>query len=355
MSQRAVAHINLNALAHNLSVIKRHAPHSKILSMVKADAYGHGIATCLSAFEQSDAFGVACLDEARYLRSLNSSKPIVLMEGCLNTADLEWCIAHHVAPVLHHADHLPLFSKIKKTTRVWIEIDTGMHRLGFLPEQVSGLLTWLQDNPHIQVECWFSHFSDADSHFNDKSQLQFQRFESVCGPLNAPKSFAQSAATVHFPHTHFQWVRPGLIQYGVCPLTENGADWGLQPVMTLTAPLVATRRIEAGESVGYASTWRAAKETILGTIAIGYGDGYPWRIAPGTPVLLNGHRVYVVGRVSMDFITVDLSDCPPVSIGATATLWGPDLPLETIAAQAHTIPYVLLAGLTQRVKKSAYT
>ncbi len=353
MFRRVCAHINLEAITHNLGVVKSCAPKSKVLSIVKANAYGHGLNVCLPAFEaHSDALGVACLEEAAELRALGAKKPIVCMEGCASKAAVDWCQKNHVQPVVHRLAQLAL---LESPMVIWIEVDTGLHRLGLLPEEVSEALKWLKKNPHITVMCWFSHFSDAESELNSKSRIQMARFEEACGDIVGDKGLAQSMATLHLPKTHYQWVRPGLMLYGVSPVVgKTGADFGLKPVMTLTAPLIAKRSLRAQESVGYGSTWVTDERgATIGTVAMGYGDGYPWRISPNTLVEIGGKKVPIVGRISMDSMMIDLTAYPEVALDSQVTLWGPSLPVEILAEQSGVIPYVLLTALTWRVRREA--
>jgi alanine racemase len=332
-------------------MVKSCAPKAKILSIMKADAYGHGAAVCLPPLEtHSDALGVACLEEAEELRALGATKPIVLMEGCFSKAAVDWCGKNNIQPVVHRVEQLAF---LEAPMAIWIEVDTGLHRLGLLPEEVKDALKWLKKNPQITVICWFSHFSDAEAELNSKSRIQMARFEEACGGIVGDKGLAQSTATLHLPQTHYQWVRPGLMLYGVSPLAgKTGADFGLKPVMTLTAPLIAKRSLKAQESVGYGSTWVTGEAgATIGTVAMGYGDGYPWRITPNTLVEIEGKKVPIVGRVSMDSMMIDLTAYPEVALGSQATLWGPSLPVEILAEQLGVIPYVLVTGLTKRVKR----
>ena len=356
---QAVAEISLSALAHNLSVVRRHAPKAQILAMVKANAYGHGVEQCLGALADVDALGVAAIDEAQHLRELGWQKPIVVMEGCFSIEEWQYCEKAQVSPVLHHQAQLDslIEANLSEPLTIWVEVDTGMHRLGFLPEEIPTLIECLRKVPHIQIGCWFSHFSDAGLTLSEKTKRQILNFQCIDDLPPFVKSLASSASVLGVPESHHGWIRPGLMLYGVSPIGDHtAADFGLKPAMCLKARVIAKRYVPASECVGYSSTWVAPEGGAwVATVSIGYGDGYPWRSVMRSMVEIHGKALPVIGRVSMDSLAVDISVChESVLVADEVVLWGsPTLPVETIAKQVETIPYVLLSSLTERVVRSS--
>lgn len=355
----ATSLINRQALLTNYQTIKKLSPNSKVLAVLKANAYGHGlalIAKTLTASElPADAFGVARLDEALQLRAAGVVQPIVLLEGFFDNQDIEILAVNNLQTVVHNEQQLDglLTAKLDKPLKVWLKIDTGMHRLGVMPEQFFDFYQQLLDCPNVQDDIVvMSHLACADDVFNDFTHQQLHGFNQLTSNLKAAKSIANSAGICAWPQSHLDWVRPGVMLYGISPMLEQSAeDLHLLPVMTLQSSLISIRAIKKGEPVGYGGAWVSDKDTTIGVIAIGYGDGYPRHAKNGTPVLLNGRKVPLVGRVSMDMITVDLGVAPQQDkIGDIATLWGDGLPVEEVAKCADTISYELLCNITRRVK-----
>lgn len=351
----ATAAIDLQALAHNVQQIKALAPNSKVLAVLKANAYGHGlerIATSLSD-QAVDAFGVARLDEALALRACGVVKPIVLMEGFFSPQELPILDVNNFQTVIHNQEQLDalLAAKLQTPIKVWLKVDTGMHRLGVDPEQFAAFYQALKTSSNVQDDIvLMSHLSCADDKNDQRTDQQLALFEQLTAELVDEKSMANSAGTCAWPESHFQWLRPGLLLYGVNPMLPSYQPTiDIQPVMTLQSSLIAKRLIRKGEAVGYGAAWIAQQDTYIGVIAIGYGDGYPRHAKNGTPVLLNNRRVPLVGRVSMDMITVDLGVASQDLIGDIAILWGKGLPIEEVAEWATTIPYELLCNITRRV------
>jgi alanine racemase len=353
LEARAIAEIDLEALQHNIRVLKSKAPHAKMLAMVKANAYGHGISTCLPALSESDALGVACLEEAEELKALGCQKPIVVMEGCFTVIAFQWCAKNQVHPVIHCLSQIETLVKmhLAETLTIWLEVDTGMHRLGIMPADLSAAMAALTACQKVKIQCCFSHFSEASETPNQKTDLQLDSFQQCAPDLVGDKSFANSVSILCMPEVHYEWVRPGIALYGVSPFAgKTGQDFGLKPVMRLCAPLIAKRFVPGGEAVGYASQWHAPKEGAwVGTVGIGYGDGYPWQPSATTSVWINGKIAPVIGRISMDSLVIDLTRCELAEIGGWVTLWGAPLPVEQVAAEIQRISYVLLASLTARV------
>ncbi|GAA0295674.1 alanine racemase [Psychrosphaera haliotis] len=351
----AVAEINLEALQHNLLVVKRNAPNSKILAMLKANAYGHGTTEIAKSLHQADAFGVARLSEAVALRAAGITKPIVLLEGFFEADELQIISNLGLDTVLHTEQQFDDFmaADIPRSVRVWLKVDTGMHRLGLPPETFPAIREKISRHKNILGEpILMSHFGCADDVTHSLNDYQFSVFEELQNHHKGECSFANSAAILSFKNSHHQWVRPGIMLYGVSPVNNTSAsDYELKPVMTLKSSIIAIREVKKGQSVGYGATWVAKEDTRLAVIAIGYGDGYPRNAENGTPILVNGVKYPLSGRVSMDMISIDIGNEKTIKVGDEAILWGENLPLETIADYAKTVPYELLCGVTGRVEK----
>ncbi len=351
------AHLTVNrqALLHNVAQIKRYAPQSKVMAMVKADAYGHGTIVVSQIIQDYvDALGVAFLAEAITLREAGISCPIAILEGVFSANELELAFKHDCYLVVHQQAQIDFLSQYagNKKTLIWLKVDSGMHRLGFAAQDVHSAYTQLRLLPCVQDIILTSHFACADDLDSPKTEQQLQVLDELAQQLPPlARSFANSAAILAWPQTHHQWVRAGIMLYGSSPFANKTAqDFNLQAVMTLKTQLIAIQQIVQGENVGYGATWQAQRDTCLGVIAIGYGDGYPRHIAPNTPVLVNGQMTIIVGRVSMDMITVDLTDIK-AQIGDSVTLWGEGLSADTIATYANTISYELFCQITPRVMR----
>jgi len=357
----ATAKIDIAALIANLSSIKAKAPNAKVLAVLKANAYGHGlerIAKALSQGEnQADAFGVARIDEALALRAAGIISPIVLLEGFFSEDELPILAANNLQTVVHNQQQLDAIEQatLENPLRVWLKVDTGMHRLGVNPDEFAEFYQRLVQSNNVRNDMvLMSHLSCADDTDDTRTEQQIILFNELTASYDNAKTLANSAGICAWPESHYQWVRPGLMLYGVSPmlpdLSLDRDKLTIAPVMTLQSSIIAKRHIKAGESVGYGAAWTAETDTNIGVIAIGYGDGYPRHAPNGTPVLVNGRIVPLVGRVSMDMITVDLGRESQENIGDTATLWGKGLPVEEVASFATTIPYELLCNITRRVQ-----
>lgn len=345
--------INLSALRHNFQVLQQKAANSKILAVIKANAYGHGMIKVAETLQGADAFGVARLNEALILRDAGIDKPIVLLEGFFSSKDLHTLVERDLQSVIHSPQQVAtiLEANLAKPLPIWLKLDTGMHRLGFNPEQFAAVYQQLQNSKNIQKPInLITHFNCADELDNPITAQQIALFKAHSKNNQGLTSLANSAATLAWPEAHGDIVRPGIALYGVSPFDDKSADdLQLQPVMTLKSHLIALRDIAAGESVGYGMHWTAKQDTRIAVVAVGYGDGYP-RMAPeGTPVLVNGRLVPIVGRVSMDMLTVDLGSQSTDQVGDDAILWGDGLPVTQVAKHIGTIPYELVTKLTSRV------
>ncbi|MEO6185595.1 MAG: alanine racemase [Steroidobacteraceae bacterium] len=345
------AEVSGSALRGNLARIREVAPRSRVMAVVKANAYGHGLVPTALCLEDADAFAVARLDEALALRAASICKPIVLLEGVFNAEQLDEAARQHLEIVVHEQEQLDLLEGWSgHRFVVWLKIDTGMNRLGFRAAQVAGALARLDSmGARLGEVRLLTHFSSADE-TGPVTARQLTLFAELGRGRSAVRSLANSAALFAVPDARADWVRPGLALYGVSPFTEQiGSTLGLTPAMRLVSTVIAVRQVPAGETVGYGGTWRAARDASVAIIAGGYGDGLPRALPNGTPVILRGRRAALVGRVSMDMIAVDVSAIPGVEVGDRAVLWGPELPVEEIAAHAGTISYELLCGVSQRV------
>lgn len=350
----ATAVINRQALKHNLQQIRRLAPHSQVMAVVKANAYGHGSVETAKALASADAFGVARLEEALTLRAQGVAEPIVLLEGFFSAQDLPILAANNFETVIHNIEQLALLeqSQLARPITVWMKLDSGMHRLGVRPERANSFYQRLLQCRHvIQPVRLLSHFCRADEPHESITLEQSACFDRFVIDKPGPKSLAASAGILYWPQSHRDWVRPGIILYGVCPQADSSiVAQGFRPAMTLVSSLIAVREHLHDEGVGYGQTWHSKRDTRLGVVGIGYGDGYPRDIASGTPVYLNGRQVPIVGRVSMDMLTVDLGPEATDRVGDEVVLWGEQLPVEHIAQYNQLSPYELITRLTRRVK-----
>ncbi len=323
------------------------------MAICKANGYGHGLVEVAKTLTTADAFGVARIQEAYALRQGGINHPIVLLEGFFEEADLPKLVTDKIETVIHCEEQLIAIeeSNLAAPLKVWLKIDTGMSRVGILPEQVAQFYQRLKASPNVASNITLmSHFACADDLSSDMTAHQLDLFHRIEQAYPAPSSLANSAAIINYPSTHKDVIRPGLILYGATPSIEHDKSLGLKPVMTLKSRLIAVKKIHAQSTVGYGATWKSKHDTIIGIVAIGYGDGYPRHAKTGTPVLVNGRRVPLIGRVSMDMLTVDLGAKAEERNGDEVILWGDDLPVEEIALNAETIAYELLCGLTARVK-----
>lgn len=356
MSRATGAVIKLPALRHNLSRVRETAPRSRIMSVVKANAYGHGIAAVVRALSETDSFAVASLDEALAIRHAGLAHPVVLLEGVFSADELAGAAHNGCEIVVHEPGQLAQVeaSHLEHALSVWLKVDSGMNRLGFPLSEARAAWQRLSASRAVRGPVrLMTHLACADDTSSRRTTEQLQRFAEATAGLDVERSIANSAGILAWPDSHADWVRPGILLYGVSPFPERcGEDEGLRPVMTMGTELIAIRQLEKGEAVGYGGNWVAPEALTLGIAAIGYGDGYPRHAPNGTPVLVNGAEASLAGRVSMDMIGVDLRAVPDAHVGDRVELWGPALPVERVAGAAGTIPYELLCGVTQRVKFS---
>ena len=366
----AIATINSAALRHNIQLIKSFAPNQKLLAMIKANAYGQGLLPAANILaDQVDGFGVARLREALEIQETGYTGKILLVEGFFDREELLKTLSRRFDSVIHCYEQLELLEQVakeweeeqqkgfwKRKTKIyfpiniWLKIDTGMHRLGVHPEQVDEFYQRLKKCPLVENISFVSHFSRADELDCGYTEKQISTFEQATQPYpEHARSISASSGILYWKQAHYEWVRPGIIMHGISPHYEPITHLGFQPVMTLSSSLIAVRTHKAGEPVGYGGTWVSPKETKLGVIAMGYGDGYPRNAPEGTPVLINGRKVPIVGRVSMDMLTVDLGANSQDRVGDEAIFWGKDLLIEDVAKHIGVISYELITKLTPRV------
>lgn len=351
--RRTQVSISLAALRHNLAQVRRLAPNSQVMAAVKANAYGHGLARVALSLADADGFGVSCIEEALELREAGITQPITLLEGFFKADELALIAQHRLDLVIHHPSQLDILEQqsLAQSLRVWLKIDTGMHRLGVAPEAAAALWRRIQTHPRLQALGQMTHLACADELGSSMTARQLACFSETTQALGGLKTIANSAGILGWPQCHGDWVRPGIMLYGVSPLLGARAqEHGLLPVMTLRSELIAVKQVAAGEYIGYGASWQCPEEMPVGVVAVGYGDGYPRHAPSGTPVLLNGREVPLIGRVSMDMLCVDLRSQPQAQIGDPVVLWGEGLPVERIAEHAETIAYELLCGVTRRVE-----
>ena len=347
--------VDTAALRHNLARVRATAPASQVMAVIKANAYGHGLVPAAKALAETDGFSVARLDEGLALRAAGLANRILLLEGVFSAEQLAVAAQQRFDLMVHSVEQLELLEGRAGTEVIsaWIKLDSGMNRLGFRIEHFAEAYARLRRVANVAPDpTLVTHLANADDRRDTKTLEQLQAFAAATAALQGARSIANSAALLAWPDTRADWVRPGLILYGVSPFPSGiGADLGLRPAMTLQTEVIAVKDVREGETVGYGGAWRAARDSRMAVVAAGYGDGYPRSIASGTPLLVSGRRAPIVGRVSMDMITVDVTDLPGVvATGDPVVLWGEGVPVEEIARHAGTIPYELICGVSQRVQ-----
>ena len=395
--------IDAAALRHNLAVVRRLAPRSRIVAAVKANAYGHGLVPVARVFAGADphvagqhryrsadqetgqemppgedvtsgqevtpgegaipgqevTLGVARLEEALALREAGIEAPVLLLEGVFSVAQLQSAARHRVQIVVHSGEQIDMLERFAGAYRfmVWLKLDTGMNRLGFRIDEFAAARTRLNGCAAVGGMRLMTHLACADEPDNALTRVQIDTFNAVTDALGADalgleRSIANSAGLIAWPQTRVEWVRPGLMLYGLSPFAQrSAASLGLRPAMTLSTRLIAVHQVAAGETVGYGAIWRAPQPASIGIAAIGYGDGYPRGMRNGAPVRVDGHEARIAGRVSMDMCAIDVTKVPDVHVGSAVTLWGEGLPAEQVAPHADTITYELVCRVTERVRR----
>lgn len=358
MSRPSKAKIRLSAIAHNLDQVHQAAPGSKIMAVIKADAYGHGIVAAANAMPDADGFAVACLEEAMILREAGIKKKILLLEGVFSAKEIPMVQSAQLDLVVHTPEQVELLDKLLDirglagNSQVWMKLDTGMHRLGFPAHDFSEHYRQLQTRLNNTDFVLMTHFANADDRHDKFTQSQLNLFNQVTQDFACEKSLANSAAILARPDTHADWVRPGIMLYGSSPLlTESAEQHKLLAVMSLESELIAVRSLKKGDRVGYGGLFECPQDMQVGVVAIGYGDGYPRHAPTGTPIVVAGQRTQLIGRVSMDMISVDLRTVKNAQVGSKVELWGDVLPVDEVAHHCGTIAYELLCQIGKRIPR----
>ncbi len=352
------ATIDLDAFAHNYR-LARALGGGRALAVVKADAYGHGAVACARALDgEADGFGVACIEEALELREAGIRAPILLLEGFFEADELALVERHDLWTVVASPWQVEALERhrVARPLQAWVKLDSGMHRLGLSPGEYLDAWRRLQALPSVAALVAMSHFSRADELAHASTPEQLATFDAALAqlPQGTPASVANSAALMAWPATRRDWVRPGLMLYGAHMLDAPRAEAdALRAVMTLESKVIAVRELDAGQPIGYAGTFITTRPTRVGVVAAGYADGYPQYATSGTPVLIDGRRGELIGRVSMDMLTIDLTDHPEAGLGSRIELWGAGLPVAEVAARSGNSPYRLLTGLKRAPRRYA--
>ena len=352
--RQATVYIDSQALQYNLNRVKQLAPHSQIVSMVKANAYGHGVQDCLAALNATDAFGVACLEEALAIRRLGYTQPITLIEGVFTEDEMEDVIQQKLECVVHRHEQVEWLIQNKEAynalgLKVWVKLNSGMNRLGFKSNEIIAVIHQLKS---LNFNCVLTmHFAnaDVDHPLNEQQIQQFLEVKNACEPILA--SCCNSAAIYKYPNLHFDYVRPGIMLYGATPFADKDVnELDLKPVMSFEAEIIALNQIQAGESVGYGSTFTATNSMQIAIVSIGYGDGYPRAYVKPNYVAIDKQLTPVIGRVSMDMIAIDTTNLQ-VKVGTKVELWGKTRLVDDVANANGTIGYELLCRLSNRPQR----
>lgn len=344
------ARISIDAMAHNLRVARSHAGDARVFAVVKANAYGHGLSRARRAFAAADGFAVLTLEEAANLRLMGVEQPILMLEGLFGADELATCAELDLWPVLHHAAQLDWLEQRPpaRPLQVFLKFDSGMHRLGFPLVEHAAVIARTRSLPGVAGITLMTHFAQADEPAGVAWQLD--PFLRELADYGLPWTSANSPALLRYPQTRGAWVRPGIMLYGASPFADaSAADLGLRPAMTLQSELIAVQTLQPGEAVGYGQLFRAERPMRAGVVACGYADGYPRHAPTGTPVSVSGRTTRTLGRVSMDMLCVDLTDCPGADVGSPVELWGEAVPVDAVATAAGTNSYELLCALAARV------
>lgn len=353
MSRPTHIYIDVSALLYNFQRVQYYAPGKKIIAMVKANAYGCGVAAIVPILEHRvAAFGVACLEEALTIRKLGSRAECILFQGIFSPEDLIYLQQYHLQCVVHHSHQIQwiLAHRTKEKIKIWLKIDSGMHRLGFKPDKVEEVMRALLQCPWVECMGFMTHLACADTPNAPLNASQLQTFQdSTLSYPNMARSMANSAAIISLPQTHADIIRPGIMLYGVSPFGYiSSQELGLRPVMQFVSQITAIHHYPANTPIGYGATWKSPNPSRIGVVPVGYGDGYPRHVSPQTPVWIRGHLVPIVGRISMDMLNIDLTKTPFIQEGDTVELWGKNLMVEEIARKANTLAYELLCQASQR-------
>ncbi|BET43335.1 catabolic alanine racemase DadX [Atlantibacter hermannii] len=356
MARPIVARLDLQALRQNLQVVRAAAPHSRVWSVVKANAYGHGLDRVWSSLSATDGFAMLNIEEAILLRERGWKGPILMLEGFFHADELALFDQYRLTTSLHSNWQVKVLAnaKLNAPIDVYLKINSGMNRLGFAPDRVQTVWQQLRGLKNVGQLTLMAHFADAEQPEGIAGPMA--RIEQAAEGLDCPRSLANSAATLWHQEAHYDWVRPGIVLYGASPSGEwrDVATSGLKPVMTLNSEIIGIQNLKAGDTVGYGSLYKASGEQRIGIVACGYADGYPRQAPTGTPVMVEGVRTQTVGRVSMDMLAVDLTPCPQAGIGSSVELWGDNIKIDDVAAPSGTVGYELMCALAPRVPVTTF-
>ena len=344
------ANLDLSALESNLRVAHR-ATSARIMSVIKADGYGHGLMRAAEALAATDGYALLDIRDAVRLREAGFRQTILLLEGCFSAEELPVIAEYGLTCVIHSPWQIALLDACpgKGTLDVWLKVNSGMNRLGFAPQQVARTMDQLRRHRAVRDVTLMTHFANADESRGIAEPLAL--FNDLAASYRVARSLANSATLLRYPEAHGDWVRPGIMLYGASPFAEVSAQQlGLKPVMTLSSRIIATQELRAGDEVGYGALFRAESNMRIGIVACGYADGYPRHALTGTPILVDGQRTRTLGRVSMDMLCVDLSTLPQADVGSRVVLWGEGMPIEEVARAAGTVSYELMCARTERVR-----
>lgn len=344
------ATISQSALQHNLAVVRKQAPHSKIMAVVKANGYGHGLINVAHGLNAADGFAVLGLNEAIDLRKAGFSQTILLLEGVFDAQELGIAASFGVDIVVHSVPQIEMLehAQLAKPINIHLKMNTGMNRLGFTPSEYDAAFNRLKACENVNEITLMTHFATADDALGIAAPLAL--FQDAAKNLNQPISLANSASILRYPQAHADWVRPGIMLYGASPVAGTLApEFGLKPVMVLTSEIISIQILAAGDSVGYGNRFTASKPTRVGIVACGYADGYPRHAPNGTKIAVNGEVTQTIGRVSMDMLFADLTDIPQAVIGSPVELWGCHVSVDAVAEASGTVGYELLCAVAPRV------
>jgi alanine racemase len=356
-SRKTVALVNLTCLTDNYLKINDFAPNSTTIAVIKANAYGHGDVEVAKALEgTADMLAVAFIDEAVKLRQQGIIQPILILEGAMQASDIKTSVENDFLLMFHHDEQLSWLTTYQNQHKrvikqLWLGLDTGMHRLGFSPDNIDNVVEHIKKNVNLSEMVLCSHFSSADERENAKTTKQIEKVEKTAKKHGCLMSIANSAGILTWPESHLDYNRLGLALYGATPVAETALPFKLKAVMTLQSNIIAIRQVSIGETVGYGETWVAKRPSLIATVAIGYADGYPRNAPMNTPTYINGSIAPLAGRVSMDMITVDVTELDNVQIGDDVELWGMHLSVETIAEHVGAINYELITRVSERVPR----
>lgn len=353
----ACASLDGDALRHNLGEVRKHT-QARIMAIIKANGYGHGLVWVAQNLPDADSFGVASLEEGLELRAAGITNNICLLEGFFESTEIPLILSERLTPVIHEPHQVTALRRFQATGAaldVWIKVDTGMHRLGFPVSEFAQVVADLRAVPYIRHIGVMSHLASAEATSSPMTIQQIAMFKGLEFEglkQQTAYSLANSAGILQWPSAHRDWVRPGLMLYGASPIPgQTGEACGLKPVMTLRSRLISVRKRARHDAIGYGGTYLCPEDMPIGIVGLGYGDGYPRELSSSVAVLIRGQRAPLIGRVSMDMLNVDLRSVPQAQVGDEVILWGQGLPVEEIAQAAGTIPYTLLCGLTQRLPR----